>query len=468
MTYARGLFGTWLADRQGGIRRAGGTVRLRDRAPKIGPTREVTTARTLERVTPLLSTVGVRRVADITWLDRIGIPVHNAIVPRSHDLLSVYNGKGRTDEDARTSAIMEAVERFAAWQPRTPEVVASYAELEGRRVVLAPADHNLAPGHAYRPARPVSWTAGFDLLNDEEVLVPLCLAGYYIAFHEPQCFAVNTSNGLASGNSLEEAVCHALCEVIERDALTMADLVSNRLRHMIRDRLGDRTPAGAEELLEDRTPSVELESLPAAARWFADRVRDADLSLVVRDITSELGIPTFAAVVSESVADSFSPGHSGYGTHPDAEVAVIRALTELAQSRAVDIQGMREDISLPGEEIGNWAHHVSRAGEADRSVWPWRESAVPRRFTDVPSRPSDDVMDDVALMLGRLRENGLERVIVVDLTPPGFPVHVVRVIVPGLESWAIDQSRLGPRAGACWESALASLAAPKQRAGAGA
>ncbi|WP_026413549.1 YcaO-like family protein [Actinomadura oligospora] len=430
-------------------------MKLRGQVPKEGPTREVSASRTLERVTPLLRTVGVSRVADITWLDRVGIPVHNAIVPRSHDLLSVYNGKGRTHDDARVSAIMEAVERFAAWQPRTPDVVASHAELVAAgRPVLDPADHNLALGHAYRPDLPISWTLGHDLLGDEPVLVPLCLAGYYIRFHEAQCFSISTTNGLASGNSVEEAVCHALCEVIERDALTMADLVSNRLAHMVRDRLGASAPAGAVVALEDSNPSVAPESLPRSARWFAERFEEAGLSVTLRDITSSIGIPSFAAMVGEDIAETFSPSHSGYGTHPDAEVAVVRALTELAQSRAVDIQGMREDISLPGDEIGNWRHHVSRAGDLDRSVWPWRESAAPLRFDEVSSFPSEDVMDDVELMLGRLRDNGLERAIVVDRTPPGFPVHVVRVIVPGLESWSIDQSRLGGRAGARWEAAL--------------
>lgn len=446
-------------------------MKLRERVPKIGPTREVTTLQTLERVNPLLRTVGVARVADITWLDRIGIPVYNAIVPRSHDLLSVYNGKGRTHDDARASAIMEAVERFAAWQPRTPDLVASYAEVNAAgQAVLDPADHNIAPGHSYRPDRPISWTRGYDLLCDEPVYVPLSLAGYYIRFHEVQCFAINTSTGLASGNSLEEAICHALCEVIERDALTMADLVSNRITHMMRNKLGASAPAGAVTTLEDSTPSVDLTTLPEAARWFAERIQEAGLPLVVRDITSSLGIPTFAAVVRESLAETFSPGHSGYGTHPNAEVAVIRALTELAQSRAVDIQGMREDISLPNVEVDNWSHHVSRGGEVDRSVWPWRESESAVHFGDLRSFPNDDVMADIHLMLGRLRDGGLERVIVVDRTPPGFPVHVVRVIVPGMESWAIDQSRLGPRAKARWSEALRMVATPRKRvapAGAG-
>ena len=81
---------------------------------------------TLARVWPLLSTVGVTRVSDITGLDRIGVPVWSSVVPKSRDILSVYNGKGTTPVAARTSAVMEAVERYAAALPLRPVVVATH------------------------------------------------------------------------------------------------------------------------------------------------------------------------------------------------------------------------------------------------------------------------------------------------------------------------------------------------------
>ncbi|MDF5756343.1 YcaO-like family protein [Spongiactinospora sp. TRM90649] len=433
-------------------------MKLRERAPKAGPVREEAADRTLERVTPLLRTVGITRVADLTGLDRVGIPTYAAIAPRSHDLLSVYNGKGRTHEDAKASAIMEAVERFAAWQPLTAAVLASYNELaESGRPVMDPAGHNLQPAPTYHADRPMSWVTAFDLLSGEDVYVPLCLAGYYVAFHEPQCFYITTGNGLASGNTLEEAICHGLCEVLERDSWTLADLVSNRLRQVVTSRLGAALPPGAEAWLEDRHPGVHLDSLPKSARWFAERIQDAEITLIVKDITGATGIPSFAAMVAEDVAETFAPGHAGYGTHPDAEVAVIRALTEAAQSRVTDIQGMREDITLPGEQVESWNQHAARGGQVDRSAWPWRETGRMVDFGELPSYPSDDVVTDLRLIVDRLREQGMRRVLVVDRTPPGFPVHVVRVIVPGLESFGLDQSRLGPRAGALWDGSLREL-----------
>jgi len=79
-------------------------VKLRSRVPKVngsGVHREFTAADTYRRVAPYLRRAGVTRVADITWLDRIGIPVYNAISPRSNDVISVYNGKGLTRSTRR-------------------------------------------------------------------------------------------------------------------------------------------------------------------------------------------------------------------------------------------------------------------------------------------------------------------------------------------------------------------------------
>jgi ribosomal protein S12 methylthiotransferase accessory factor len=60
-------------------------------------------------------------------------------------------------------------------------------------------------------------------------------------------------------------------------------------------------------------------------------------------------------------------------------------------------------------------------------------------------------------MLDRFREAGIRRALAVDLSPPGIPVTVVRVMVPQLESWAVDHGRIGARGAAAWNRALAEL-----------
>jgi len=442
-------------------------MKLRERAPKhnvSGPHREISASETLQRITPYLRTFGITRVADITWLDRVGIPVYNAIIPRSNDILSVYNGKGVTAADARASAVMEAAERFCAWQPRPPEVIASYAEMAARgRAVMDPEAYNLEPNKRYHRDLPISWVRGFDLASGDSVYIPLCLAGYYTRFHEAPCYRISTANGIASGNSLEEAVCHALCEVIERDDWTMAELISNRLKRVIKQKMSHAAPPGTPIWLEDLHPVIDVATLPPWLQRYAEMFEKAGTRLVLRNITSPTGIPSVAAMVSEDVADTFAGAHGGYAAHPDAEVAVMRALAEVAQSRAVDIQGMREDLSLPDEKVNSWNAHAHRSADINLSEWPFGECGNPVSFADLPSHPSDDIVADIRLMVDKLRARGLSRVIVVDLSVPGLPVRVARVIVPEMESWGLDQSKLGRRAAERWDAVLKTMIARRDR-----
>ncbi len=77
--------------------------------------RSTTAEETLRRVEPLTKKAGITRVADITRLDRIGIPVFSSIRPEAGTgAISVYNGKGLTETQARVSAIMEGIERYSA------------------------------------------------------------------------------------------------------------------------------------------------------------------------------------------------------------------------------------------------------------------------------------------------------------------------------------------------------------------
>ncbi|RLZ04062.1 hypothetical protein CWC38_02275 [Kocuria tytonicola] len=66
-------------------------------------------------------------------------------------------------------------------------------------------------------------------------------------------------------------------------------------------------------------------------------------------------------------------------------------------------------------------------------------------------------MLDLHWMLERLQSNGIDSVVVVDLSPGWLPVSVVRVIVPGIESWAIDRGRLGQRAARVWRENISLL-----------
>jgi ribosomal protein S12 methylthiotransferase accessory factor len=191
-----------------------------------------------------------------------------------------------------------------------------------------------------------------------------------------------------------------------------------------------RELAGSGLRPEDRYPLVDLGTLPPRAGALVARFEEAGLTLRLQSITSDIGIASIRA----SVRDGNGGQHTGFGTHPDVEVALIRAITECAQARALD-PGIGAEPALSTVDI----------------------PATGEKVSNLPSYPSDDVVTDIWLMLDRLASRGIDRVVVVDVSPPEIPVHVVRVVAPGLESWAIDRSKLGRRASAAWDRAVAEV-----------
>lgn len=410
-----------------------------------GLQRTLSAQETLLRVHHAAQECGVTRVADLTGLDRLGIPVYSAIVPQSADSISVYNGKGLRPIDAKVGALMEAIERQTALRRRLPVVEGSYNQLSQLQRVLNPLSltEQLHPG--YSPESCYSWIAGHDLVSGESVLVPAKYAGYlWDELPHESCFESVNSNGLASGNCTKEAICHALCEVVERDAWSMAELAASVMPRARRAFIYGADSADGPDDLEIY-PCLEFSDDGLLASFHS-----AGLYPVVRDITSELRIPVIIASVADESVPGFPMAHSGLGCHPDANVALRRALTELAQSRAVDIQGVREDLTPPeGAEV-MFSLHTRRVSAIRRDTWYLGLSKRRRTLAELPSLVNDDIESDLNHIVSRLAACGMNEVIVVDFTPPGAPFAVVRVIVPGIEFWATDRGRIGPRAQRFW------------------
>ena len=118
---------------------------------------------------------------------------------------------------------------------------------------------------------------------------------------------------------------------------------------------------------------------------------------------------------------------------------MLRALTEVAQSRLTQIHGAREDTVTADfrRQIG-----YERTKRINRY---WFDIGEKRSFSEIQSFESDDFLLDIRFMIGRLEEVGLERAVVVDLTREEIKVPVVRVIVPGLEIAGVDPERVGKR-----------------------
>jgi ribosomal protein S12 methylthiotransferase accessory factor len=374
--------------------------------------RTVSPEETLLRVEKLLPATGITRVADITNLDRIGIPVFSSIRPTAGlGAVSVYNGKGATPAEAKVSAMMEGIERFSAEVNRHDLRVERYSRIREEAATLDPASLILPAGRD--PDAAIPWVTGYDLGANEDILVPASAVFHPLPPGYPQIFRTST-NGLASGNTMEEAVFHALMEIIERDAWSLV------------------------EATRDTGPQVQEIDDPLAESLLG-KFRGAGVDVTIKDITSDIGIPTIAAVSDDTVLQDPALLTIGMGTHTSARIAVLRALTEVAQSRLTQIHGAREDTTVADirKKIG-----YERTKRMNRY---WFSSPKTRMFAEIPSFDTPDFLDDITLARQRLFEAGLARVIVVNLTQETIGIPVVRVIVPGLEVFAMDHERIGRR-----------------------
>ena len=412
---------------------------------------------TLSRARAFAAAKGVTRLADITGLDRVGIPVFTAVVPKSDDTITVYNGKGCSPLDARTGALMESIERQTALDAEIEIVAGSYEQLRHRtRRAIDPELFNHRLCDDYATGKPYGWVSGYDLIAGEAILVPASMGGFGPRFGGAASPFVNySSNGLASGNCMEEAVCHALCELVERDAWTLAELRSHWIPMARREASPDAFPntTGMDDC--NACPRIDMSAAGWPVSQLMEKFARAGLHPVVRDISSQFGVTCVIASVVDNWFPDYPQAHSGLGAHPNARLAVVRALTELAQSRAVDIQGMREDILPPEAVPHEYERHTQRLRRVDHTRWMLRDQGARRHFADIPSVEHNDVADDIRWILSGMRREGIQSAVVVDLTEPGgFPV--VRVAVPGLEFWVMDHGKLGPRALHFWKQHAAA------------
>jgi len=396
-------------------------------APKkhrAGTHRLVSPEETLESVRRFLPVMGITRVADITGLDVIGLPVVTVCRPNSR-AVTVSLGKGLDLAAARASGVMESIEAFMAERITQPLVLGSVNDLRSSHPL---ADVDLLPrttDSVYRPDAPILWIEGRELFTGTPRWVPYEMVHTAYTLPRPTgtgCF-IATSNGLASGNHLLETISHAICETVERDAATV---------HSVR-----ATADAASCRIDPRTVDD-----PGCGEAL-DRLDRAGMSVAIWDMTSDIGIPAFICRIAERRQPPVVTDHDaeGMGCHPDRNVALLRALTEAAQSRLGFISGARDDPA-GWDYARGMDQEAPPAPAADPSGEPARD------FTAVPAFDGDSFDADVAWELAALRAAGIGEVVAVDLTLEEFGIPVVRVIIPGLEGpvTTVPNCRLGPRA----------------------
>jgi len=406
---------------------------------------------TIKTILPVSSNIGITRLADITNMDILGIPNFSAVLPGTEDYIWVYSGKGPTRMDAKASALMESIERYSSLPSgnRNKMIQGSYKEVSKVSKILHPSNVVEPMILEYDDEMIMDFLSGYDLVNNDRILIPAPLALFRYSPKPPAInpFAYHHTNGLASGNVLEEAICHSLCELIERDAASLAELNAsalpyNFLRTMTKylsDNGLEIDPVDGTEFVDDdsKYPDVDISNIDfKPISNLVKKFNDAKIPLIIKDITSPIGVPTFNASSIEWITEDYGYLAEGHGTHPDARIALLRAITEVSQTRAANIQGARDDLRKIS--YGN-------SNSDEKKTWQFMKSKNTIQFSEIKSFIHDDILDDINFILSRLVSNGLKQVIVVDLTNPQIMIPVVRTIVPGLETFKITKAIIGKR-----------------------
>jgi len=384
----------------------------------------------------LMRRFGITQVLDITALDRLGMPVSVSLRPHGQ-AARIHAGKGVAAADAQAGALMEAIECAVAEQAGAggPCARLPLCELAARLPGgLSMSDFAPRLGTDLAPARPTAAVRCTDLLSRARPLLPAELV-MVPGPHEaglPPLFGWST-NGLASGNTLQEATLHALLEVLERDTIAMSAVRGN-------------------------AALIDPQSLPESFANRAGHWRGLGVQLHVRLLPGDFDLPCFEATLYE-------PGHAhaelarGWGIHFDRRMALARAVSEAAQVRLCTIHSQMPDMAgLYGQRLRG----ATLASDAARQRFlAALADAAMTHFQAAPHREHHRLDAALQDLLSRLQARGFRHAFRRRMQPGGgrdalLGLHVVKVIVPRCETILGSSRRAGPRLAAAVSARLSA------------
>jgi len=374
-----------------------------------GAQRACTTEDTLARMKPWLEAAGITRISEITGLDRTGIPVAQCVRPDAISLC-VDSGKGTTSSAALCSAMMEGFERHVGESAGFDSIYAPECNLTG-----AESRFQLIKGGFHNPKTPIDWYPMTGIGSKSIHLVPVaCIKMIptqpsYPLFQSRFC---SNSNGLSSGNTLEEAIAGGLYEVIERDQVACAFSLGIKARRVDLDSITSNT----------------IGSL-------VYKLRSNGIMPVILDCTLDLGIPTYICYIYDS--ERGTGIYKGYASHLNPEVAQCRAICEAVQGRVVFISGSRDDI--PHRRFVK--NKTSDNAESMEYFLSLDNLVSSNEHEDIST---DSFSKDIDKVLNILDKNKIPEPLMHEFNHP-YPCSVVKIAIPTLEGYFNEHGQIGKR-----------------------
>lgn len=357
---------------------------------------------------PELKNLSVLRIDN---LDVFGIPVFKVFAGESSEhnrfMPNASHGKGATEAQALASGLMEFIERYSATHIDPSKiVVAKKTDIPDSISVW-----DLVPPNNIRDKFPkedidntnMHWVRAYSLTNHKIVWVPLHLAYFY---SNPPLFRFAEGNGLATGNTLEEAILHGICEVVERHLIE--SVVWN----------GENTRKISSETINE--PEI-IEIIK--------KIESKGFKIYLNDYTLDMGIPTISAVVSNKreIQNEFGLTlHSwNVGTHTSRKIATMRAITEALQSRSCFLFNMsnKDQLKHTYEELVHARYLKNCLVQSETKTINYEE---------LPDISCENIKEEVRRVVNILSDKGYETIIA-DLTNNEVKMPVVRAIIKDLQ-----------------------------------
>jgi ribosomal protein S12 methylthiotransferase accessory factor YcaO len=310
-----------------------------------------------------------------------------------------YFGKGLTIGQNMASAGFEFFERYCArMRPDDVMTEASYEDVSNNAVDPHLFDLGLS---SYNPKIKIDWVWGYSLTRKIPLLVPANLAFLPYRTEESEKYIVlSDSNGLASGNNLEEAILHALLEVIERDQVNISEYNRFPFRRIV------------------------PESVPEVCHPLLKYLKAKGFRVHLLSGYSDLPVPFMAVFLQHRKI--LSRCAVAYGTYPDPTIALERALTEAVQ------------MLPPSASYKAWFE--SGSPQFFQSQFPEEI-----QFSSIRNLVTNDIRENIEKCVSILKEIGSE-VFAVDLSRSDIPFPAVRVLATRLQPRLnTDSMRLSDR-----------------------
>jgi ribosomal protein S12 methylthiotransferase accessory factor len=362
----------------------------------------ITPEETVARFKQCLAESGLNILDDIVRIDngRLGIPVYFSICgPDARAAIGNYKqmGKGATPAQSQASAVMELAERFSLfsfYRNPTNFIRAPLSSLKAPAISFESIARSVSDESDELPAvrrifseLPLKWTWSHHMNTGETVLVPF-----------DWFWTINEFNGASAGNCNEEAICQGICEVVERH---VSALVSRR---------------------RIKIPRIRIDSIQdAVARELMACYERAGIQLCLSDFTCDMGIPSIGALAWDPAT---FPEKSEIvwtaGTMPDANKALCRALTEVAQ--------LAGDFNSNGNYVASGLPKFGRLDAADYVIQPGRSIDL----NALPDLKDANIRTEVERCIGVLAERKLD-IFLVDVRHPALNIPAFYTMIPGTQ-----------------------------------